>query len=130
MTMSHSLESRVPFLDIELVKFMLSVKGSKKIEKNSKYFLKKISEDYLQNNIIYREKFYFPVPPLKIIKDEFYKYCKDILTKEEALERGIYNRKYIDKLLKEPNSNFTNIDGNELWHFTLLERWLQLNLEQ
>ena len=25
---------------------------------------------------------------------------------------------------------FDKINGNELWHFTLLERWLQLNIEQ
>ncbi len=130
MSMSHALEARVPFLDVDLVKFMLSVKGSKKIMNDSKYYLKKVSENYLSNNIIYRDKFYFPVPSLKILKGKFYNFCKVILTKEESLERGLYNREYIEKLLKEPNSNFTNINGNELWHFTLLERWLQLHIDQ
>jgi hypothetical protein len=45
------------------------------------------------------------------------------------MERNIYNRKYIDKLIASPNDNFTNLNGNELWHFTLLERWLQLNVD-
>ncbi len=130
MTMSHSLEARVPFLDKDLVEFMLTVKASDKIKKAPKYYLKKISEEYLNNDIIYRDKFYFPVPPLKILKDKFYNYCKDILTSESALDRGLYNREYINKLIKEPNDNFTNINGNELWHFTLLERWLQLNIER
>ena len=129
MTMSHALEARVPFLDINLIKFMLSVKSENKINKSNKYYLKKLSESYLTNEVIYREKFYFPVPPLKILKDEFYNYCKDVLCSDAALERGIYNRKYIDKLLISPNSCFTNLDGNELWHFTLLERWLQLNID-
>ena len=130
MTMSHALEARVPFLDKDLVEFMLTVKASNKINKASKYYLKKISEDYLNNDIIYRDKFYFPVPPLKILKDKFYNYCKAILTSESALDRGLYKREYINKLIKEPNNNFTNINGNELWHFTLLERWLQLNIER
>ena len=129
MTMSHALEARVPFLDVDLVKFMLSVKGSQKITNHSKYYLKKISESYLSDDIIYRDKFYFPVPPLKILKGKFYNFCKKVLTNEASLERGLYNRDYINKLLKGPNSNFTNIDGNELWHFTLLERWLQLHIE-
>ena len=30
MTMSHSLEARVPFLDIDLINFMLSVKSEKR----------------------------------------------------------------------------------------------------
>ena len=130
MTMSHALEARVPFLDRDLVEFMLTVKASNKINKAPKYYLKKISEEYLNSDIIYRDKFYFPVPPLKILRDKFYNYCKNILTSESALDRGLYNREYINKLIKEPNNNFTNINGNELWHFTLLERWLQLNIEQ
>jgi len=130
MTMSHALEARVPFLDIDLVEFMLSVSGAKKIKRSPKFYLKKVSEKYLGNDIIYRDKFYFPVPPLKILKGKFFDYCKKILTNEQALERGLYDRGYIDKLLSDPNSNFTNIKGNELWHFTLLERWLQLHIEQ
>ena len=129
MTMSHALEARVPFLDIDLIKFMLSVKSKNKINKTNKYYLKKLSEKYLKNEVIYRDKFYFPVPPLKIIKNRFYDYCKNILCSDAALERNIYNRKYIDKLIASPNDNFTNLNGNELWHFTLLERWLQLNVD-
>ena len=129
MTMSHALESRVPFLDIELIKFMLSVKGKSKINKSSKYYLKRLAERYLKKEVIYRDKFYFPVPPLKVIKDKFYKYCKDILSSEAAMQRGIYKKEYINKLLTKPNDNFTNLNGNELWHFTLLERWLQLNID-
>jgi asparagine synthase (glutamine-hydrolysing) len=129
MTMSHALESRVPFLDIELIKFMLSVKGKNKINKSSKYYLKRLAERYLKKEVIYRDKFYFPVPPLKVIKDKFYKYCKDILSSEAAMQRGIYKKEYINKLLTKPNDNFTNLNGNELWHFTLLERWLQLNID-
>jgi asparagine synthetase B (glutamine-hydrolysing) len=48
MTMSHALESRVPFLDIELIKFMLSVKGESKINKSSKYYLKNYQKDILK----------------------------------------------------------------------------------
>jgi asparagine synthase (glutamine-hydrolysing) len=129
MTMSHALEARVPFLDIDLITFMLSVEGSNKIKNTSKYYLKKLSEDLLKKEIIYRDKFYFPVPPLKIIKDKFYDYCKKVLNSDAALNRDTYNRKHIDRLLSAPNTHFTNLNGNELWHFTLLERWLQLNVD-
>ena len=129
MTMSHALEARIPFLDIDLITFMLSVKGEDKICKSNKYYLKKLSESYLKNEVIYRDKFYFPVPPLKVLKDKFYDYCKNILCSDAALQRGIYRREYIDKLLARPNEHFTNLNGNELWHFTLLERWLQLNID-
>jgi asparagine synthase (glutamine-hydrolysing) len=129
MTMSHALEARVPFLDIDLITFMLSVEGSSKIKNTSKYYLKKLSEGFLKKEIIYRDKFYFPVPPLKIIEDKFYDYCKKVLNSDAALNRDTYNRKHIDRLLSAPNTHFTNLNGNELWHFTLLERWLQLNVD-
>ena len=130
MTMSHSLEARVPFLDIDLISFMLSVRSDKKIENGEKCLLKEISKKYLSNKIINREKFYFPVPPLKIIKDKFFDYCREILLSESAQERNLYNTLYINKILEKPNEHFTNLNGNELWHFTLLERWLQLNIDQ
>ena len=130
MTMSHSLEARVPFLDIDLISFMLSVKSEKKIENGEKCLLKEVSKKYLNNKIINREKFYFPVPPLKIIKDKFFDYCRKTLLSESALERNLYNTSYINKMLEKPNEHFTNLNGNELWHFTLLERWLQLNIDQ
>ena len=129
MTMSHALEARVPFLDIDLITFMLSVPGADKIKNTSKYYLKKLSENFLEKEIIYRDKFYFPVPPLKIIKGKFHNYCKKVLNSDAAMNRDIYNRKHINKLLQEPNTSFTNLNGNELWHFTLLERWLQLNID-
>ena len=130
MTMSHSLEARVPFLDIDLISFMLSVRSEMKILNGEKCLLKDISKKYLSNKIINREKFYFPVPPLKIIKDKFLDYCRKTLLSESALERNLYNMSYIREILDKPNQNFTNLNGNELWHFTLLERWLQLNIDQ
>ena len=129
MTMSHALEARVPFLDIDLINFMLSVKSEKKIANGEKYLLKQLSERYLDKEIINRKKFYFPVPPLKIIRNKVYDYCRQILTSEVAVERNLFNKKYINKLLEHPNNYFTNLNGNELWHFTLLERWLQLNID-
>jgi len=129
MTMSHALEARVPFLDIDLIKFMLSVKSEKKITNGEKYLLKQMSGKYLDNEIINRKKFYFPVPPLKIIKNKFYNYCRQVLTSDVAVQRNLFNKKYINILLEQPNKRFTNLEGNELWHFTLLERWLQLNID-
>jgi len=130
MTMSHALEARVPFLDIDLINFMLSISANLKISKGEKYLLKEISKKFLGENIIHRKKFYFPVPPLKIIEDKFFHYCQKTLNSEQANERRLFNKKYINRLLSEPNSHFTSLNGNELWHFTLLERWLQLNIEQ
>lgn len=127
MTMSHGLETRVPFLDRDLVEFVLSIPSLSKLKNDGKYYLKKIAEKYLDHELIYRNKFYFPVPPLKIIQGQFYTYIKSILLSNSCRSRGLYNFDYIDKLLDNPNSHFTKLNGNTLWHLGLLERWLQLN---
>ena len=127
MTMSHGLETRVPFLDRDLVEFVLSIPSLSKLKNDGKYYLKKIAEKYLDDELIYRDKFYFPVPPLKIIQGHFYTYIKSILLSNSCKQRGLYNSDYIEKLLKNPNSHFTKLNGNTLWHLGLLERWFQLN---
>ncbi len=127
MTMSWALETRVPFLDKNLVEFFLSVPSELKIKNNGKYYLKKLSNKYLPDNLINREKFYFPVPPLKILKNKFLDYVSDILLSSECSNRGIFNQKTIKHLLKNPNNYFTKLNGNTLWHLALFESWLQQN---
>ena len=129
MTMAHGLETRVPFLDINLVEFLSSIPSVEKLKNNGKYYLKKIAEKYLSKDLIYREKFYFPVPPLKILEGKFLDYVKGILLSKSCIERGLYNREHISTLLLNPNSYFTKLNGNKLWHLALLERWFQLNID-
>ena len=124
MTMAWALETRVPFLDQELVEFLLSIPSEMKINNYGKYFLKKVSEKYLSTELINRKKFYFPVPPLKILKGKFLNFVIDTLTSQSSINRGIYNHNQIKNLLKKPNSHYTKLEGNTLWHLALFERWL------
>ncbi len=64
VSMSASLESRVPFLDPNLVKTLYSISPTIKFKKGeSKYLLKKIAQKYLPNQVIERkDKMGFPVP--------------------------------------------------------------------
>lgn len=129
MTMAWGLETRVPFLDINLVEFMLTIQSSEKIKYEGKYHLKKIAEKYLTDELINREKYYFPVPPIKILQDKFYEYVKDILLSPQCKSRGLFNNDNIQMLLNNPNKYFTKLNGNKLWHLALLERWLQMNVD-
>ena len=94
-----------------------------------KYYLKKLAEKYLSKDLIYRDKFYFPVPPLKILEGKFLNYAKEILLSKSCSNRGLYNQENINTLLLEPNSHFTKLNGNKVWHLALLERWFQLNID-
>ena len=59
----NSLEARVPFGDLDFVKYVMSIDPSKKLNiyNKGKYLLRKAFEgDYLPNSILYREKAAFP----------------------------------------------------------------------
>jgi len=55
---------------------------------------------------------------------------KEILTGYTARQRGLFNPKYVEKLLKEPESHLTRLQGSKLWHLALLEFWLQRNVDK
>ena len=130
MTMAWGLETRVPFLDINLIEFMLKIPSELKIMNGGKYHLKKIAQKYLTDELINRKKYYFPVPPLKVIKGKFFDYMKNILKSEACKERGLFNGKNIDILLDKPNKYLTQLNGNKLWHLALFERWFQINIDE
>ncbi|MEC7832464.1 MAG: N-acetylglutaminylglutamine amidotransferase [Pseudomonadota bacterium] len=130
MTMSWGLETRVPFLDISLVEFMLQIPSELKIMNGGKHHLKKIAKKFFTDEFINREKFYFPVPPLKIVQNKFLDYMKDILLSDSCTKRGVFNSKNIETLLRNPNKHLTKLNGNKLWHLALFERWFQINVDE
>jgi len=124
--MAWGLEARVPFLDHELVELAASMPPEMKLRDNGKYVLKKISRGIVPDSVIDRPKGYFPVPALKFVRGEFLEFMQDILNSQKCRERGVYQRQYVEKLLKKPEKYLTRIKGSKIWHITLLEYWLQL----
>ena len=127
MTMAHSLEARVPFLDHELVELAAQMPPHLKLQDGGKYVLKQISRGLIPDSVIDRKKGYFPVPALKYVRGEFLEFMQDVLNSQKCKERGIYQRTYVDKLLAKPEDYLTRIQGSKLWHMALLEYWLQDN---
>jgi asparagine synthase (glutamine-hydrolysing) len=125
MTMAWGLEARVPFLDHELVELAASMPPEYKLAENGKGVLKKLARDLLPASVIDRPKGYFPLPALKYVRGEVLEFVRDILDSRQAKERGLYQRGYVDALLKAPDQHHTAIKGNKLWHLALLEFWLQ-----
>ena len=70
LNMAHSIETRVPFLDNNLVEYSLSYLANSNfdysffpnINKNTKKYLKKISTNYFGKSLSYRSKSGFSFP--------------------------------------------------------------------
>jgi len=125
MTMAWGLEARVPFLDHELVQLVEQVPAKYKVDGGGKYLLKEIAREVIPSEVIDRPKGYFPVPALKYLRGEFLAWVQQALTSETARQRGLFNPRYVDRLLTAPEHHLTPLNGSKLWQLGLLELWLQ-----
>ena len=129
MPMAWGLEVRVPFLDHELVELAARMPPGLKLKEGGKYPLKAISRGLIPDAVIDRPKGYFPVPALKHVRGPFLELMRGILKSDACLKRGLYQRAYVEKMLAEPESHFTRIQGSKVWHLALLEWWLQVHVD-
>ena len=125
MTMAWGLEARVPFLDHELVELAARIPAEHKLAEEGKGVLKEAARSVIPNDVIDRPKGYFPVPALKYIQGEYLDFVRGIIDSNQARQRPLVQRSYIDKLLEDPGAHITPLRGSKLWQITLLEYWLQ-----
>ena len=125
MTMASGLEARVPFLDHEVLEIAAQVPPELKLAQDGKGVLKEAARRVVPSEVIDRPKGYFPVPALKHLQGPYLDLVRDALHAPEARERGLYQDRYVNRLLTAPNEELTTLRGNKLWQLALLELWLQ-----
>jgi len=130
MTMAWGLEARVPFLDHELVELAMQMSPELKLMEGGKGPLKRIARGLLPDIVIDRPKGYFPVPALKYVRGEFLEMMRSVLESRACRERGLFRRRYVERLLARPEAYLTPLQGSKLWHLALLELWLQRNVDR
>jgi asparagine synthase (glutamine-hydrolysing) len=121
--MAASLEVRAPFLDYRLVDFVNSIPFEQKMKYfRTKYLLKKLMENKLPKEIIYRKKKGFAVPLAKWFKGELKDFVLDILSQSRIEREGLFNYSYINNLLKE---HFKGQKDNRkpIWTLMAFEMW-------
>jgi asparagine synthase (glutamine-hydrolysing) len=125
MTMAWGLEGRVPFLDHELVELAASCPPELKLAEDGKGVLKEAARGVVPDEVIDREKGYFPVPALINLEGPFLELVRDALQSPAARARGLFRQPYVERLLAAPNDERTTLGGNKLWQLGILELWLQ-----
>ena len=115
MAMAWGLETRVPFLDHEVVELAARIPAELKVRDGGKYILKEASRGLVPDEVIDRPKGYFPVPALKYLRGPFYDFVRDVLDAPAARQRGVFNRAYVDRLLADPEGELTPKGHSKLW---------------
>jgi len=129
MSMAHSLEVRVPFLDHELVEFIASIPSDLKLRRwEGKYILKKAVADLLPQEIINRPKQGFSCPMKNWITNELLELLHDTLTEIRVKERGLFNYKGIQKMIEE--HRYLQRNHNQvLWMLLVFDLWCREYLD-
>ncbi|MFL5787581.1 MAG: asparagine synthase-related protein, partial [Flavisolibacter sp.] len=124
-SMAASVEVRVPFIDKEVIQMAMQIKGSLKYKnRQSKYILKKVAEDYLPKDIIYRPKASFGAPIRSWISGDLREMIDDLLSRENIEKRGIFNYGYVRQLIEDDRKGLKD-NAYRIYHLITLEIWLR-----
>lgn len=129
MTMATSVELRVPFLDHKLVEFAFGLPDEYKSNwTQGKLILKNSVESLLPHDIIYRPKKGFPVPVSKWFSGELYDRVSKILLEHRTLQRGYFNKKYIEGILQRHKKGREDL-SKRIFSLLLLELWHRMYID-
>jgi asparagine synthase (glutamine-hydrolysing) len=122
-TMAYSLEARAPMLDHKFLEFAAQIPFSLKLKDGEigKYILKKAAEPFLPAEVIYRKKMGFGVPIDHWFRHELKDMTFDILLSKRSIDRGYFQKKYIEELLQrhQKGENWQYL----IWNLLMLEFW-------
>ncbi|GIV26859.1 MAG: asparagine synthetase [glutamine-hydrolyzing] 1 [Bacteroidia bacterium] len=124
MSMAHALEVRAPFLDKDLVHFVLSLPDEYKYPTSPKRLLTESIKDILPIDIINRKKMGFVLPFKHWLRNELKSFCEENL-------KSISNYSFLnsEKIWKEWR-NYQSLKHDRwylFWHLIVLQNWIEKN---
>jgi len=128
MSMAASIESRVPFLDHELVEFATRIPREVQLKGLAgKHILKKATEDLLPHSILYRPKLGFPTPWSGWLAGPRLDSVERLLL-EPRSQRGYFKHHAITRLFAEHRANYRD-NYDRIWRLLNLELWHRVCIE-
>jgi asparagine synthase (glutamine-hydrolysing) len=127
VSMSVSIESRVPLLDKRIVDLISRIPVVMKFKCcEMKYLLKKSIKDIMPEKILNRkDKMGFPVPLQTWSKNKAKDFIMDTLVSKKSRERSIINVQNVEKLIcsEQPFSrNLWGLLSLELWYNQFIDK--------
>jgi asparagine synthase (glutamine-hydrolysing) len=127
-SMHFSVESRTPFLDHELVKYISSFDRNMVTKRDSKYYLKEVGKKWLDEELLIAPKKGFIIPEYSLLKSELNELFNRYLSEEYIKSAGILDFKIVElwknRFDHEPRNNYLT---NMVWRIFMLQLWLNEN---
>lgn len=131
MGMAASVELRVPFCNTKLLERLNSLPFDFKLKKEvPKYILKKITQKYFSNDLVWRRKMGFGLPLNDWFRNKngLGKYL-EILQDNTTNGRGIFARNVLNKIIMEHQLKKQD-HGRLLWNVLNLELWYRIFIDK
>jgi asparagine synthase (glutamine-hydrolysing) len=131
ISMAHSLESRLPFMDYRLVEFAFTLPSEYKIDMGMgkiihRKAMQNIVPDYIINNPV---KFGFVTPLCELFKQKGDNSPRSIILSEKCLNRGLFSKWKLIKAFKEQDSGNKN-HAYLLYRILLVELWFRTFIDE
>ncbi|HEX9483044.1 MAG TPA: asparagine synthase (glutamine-hydrolyzing) [Gemmatimonadaceae bacterium] len=129
MSMAASIESRVPFLDHDLVEFAARMPERMKVRGlTTKYVLRQAMAKVLPPEILTRRKMGFPVPVGPWLRGPYRFVLDDFVLGPRARTRGLFDTKTLQRLVASHTSGEAN-HSERLWSLINLEMWQRMQFD-
>lgn len=120
VTMLHSLETRVPFLDTKVVNFVNALPMQWKYGSTTKLILKDIARDLgIPDSLLVRPKMGFTVPIYNLLKTSFNASMNDLVRSSTIRNLSILNIEGVSRLI----SNLTPHNYLRVWTLFIFLSW-------
>jgi asparagine synthase (glutamine-hydrolysing) len=126
LSMWHSLELRVPFLDHHLVGLMQAAPDNLRIRGGTqKYLLKKLAERWLPREMIYHRKQGFEAPMGAWLRGPLLPYFDSIVSREAVESHGLVEYAAVRRLRDEHVSGVRK-NSKIMFSLLMLHAWLRV----
>jgi asparagine synthase (glutamine-hydrolysing) len=127
MTMAHSLELRVPFLDKKVFEVASKIPDELKTKNGTtKYILRKAAEGIVPDHVLNRKKLGFPVPIRHWLKNEMHDWATSII--HESKTDAYIDKSYVLGLLEDHCANKADY-SRKIWTVLVFMIWHKIFVE-
>jgi asparagine synthase (glutamine-hydrolysing) len=129
MSMLHSLEVRVPFLDHKLMEFCATIPSGLKVRGlQKKYLFKQAAASLLPKQILHKKKQGFVGPMAQWLRHDLRDYVRDTLSEAALKKHGYFSLDGVELILDEHFSNRKRHD-TLIWALLVFQAWYQVYME-
>jgi asparagine synthase (glutamine-hydrolysing) len=125
LSMHHSLELRVPFLDHELVEFCVNIPSSLKIRHfRKKYFLRKIARQLLPKEVLAHRKQGFASPMAAWLRGDLRGYIADSLSEARLRRHGCLLPAEVQRLVTQ-HLRRRELNDRKIFAVLMFQKWFE-----